>query len=138
MHKRPRLLRSWAGLTAPPSDPSFSQKATSYSKAEASQIFQGKVSEEVFEKRKALCMECPARVNVKPETESIGWCKGGCGCTIGSTRAALSQKLYMPNISCPLKKFGPEQGSGFNIKDAINSVTGIATAIQETITDKDK
>lgn len=138
MYERPKLLRSWSGITAPPKEPSFSEKAISYGKAEASQMLHGKVSDDIFNKRKELCMACHARVNPKPDEESIGWCKGGCGCTIGNTRAALSQKLYMPNITCPLKKFGPEKGSGFNINSAIDSISGIATSIQQTITDKDK
>lgn len=137
-YERPRLLRSWSGITAPPKNPSFSEKVVSYGKAEASQMLHGKVSADIFNKRKELCMTCNARVNPKPEEESIGWCKGGCGCAIGSKRAALSEKLYMPNITCPLKKFGPEKGSGFTIESTIDSISGIVTSIQQTINDKDK
>ena len=116
-----------------PRDPSFFEKALSYSKAEISQFAGGKVSEEVFNKRKELCMSCDYRVNVAQQVEPIGWCKGGCGCKIGNPRSSLSQKLYMPTLSCPLKKFGPEKGEGFNITDALDSVKGVVTAVTETL-----
>lgn len=114
-------------------EPSFLQKAKSYIKAETSQLIQGKVSEEIYNKRKKLCIACHYKLNPKPDEEEIGWCKGGCGCKVGNPRAALSEKLYMPSISCPLKKFGPEQGNGFNVEDAVNSLKGAATAIVNTI-----
>jgi len=117
----------------PPTTPTFAQKAMSYAKAEMSQMFSGKVSNEVYEKRKAICLSCDYKTNPSPDTESIGWCKGGCGCKVGNPRAALSQKLYMPALKCPLKKFGQEKGEGFNIADAVDSVKGAATAINETL-----
>jgi hypothetical protein len=107
-----------------------------YIKAETSQMIQGKVSDEVFEKRKQICMSCDKRQNINPETESIGWCNA-CGCG-WKTRAALSQKLYIPTISCPLKKFGPELGSGFNLKSAAESISGIVTSIKQTLNSNDK
>lgn len=112
---------------------SFLQKAISYGKAEASQFINGKVSEEIYNKRKEICLGCDYKLNPVPEAEPIGWCKGGCGCKVGNPRAALSQKLYMPTITCPLKKFGPEVGQGFNISDAVDSIKGAATSINETI-----
>jgi hypothetical protein len=120
--------------------PLTAKKAASYLKAESSQIFGGRVSEEVFEKRKTFCLSCEKRVNPEPQNESIGWCQT-CGCGVNK-RAALSQKLYMPTISCPLNKFGPEKGEGFSVSDAKNAVEGIissvASIIKETNTDKDK
>lgn len=113
----------------------FGTKVSSYTKAEVSQFTQGKVSEEIFNKRKDFCMSCERRKNPHPEGESIGWCTN-CGCGI-TPRAALSQKLYIPTISCPLNKFGPERGEGFNTKDAIDSVKGIATSVK-TLFEKDK
>ena len=110
-------------------------KIKSYAKAEVSQFTQGKVSEEMFNKRKDFCMSCERRTNPHPEGESIGWCTN-CGCGI-TPRAALSQKLYIPTISCPLQKFGPEKGEGFNAKDAIDSVKGIATSVK-SLFEKDK
>lgn len=112
------------------------EQTRKYIKAETSQIVSGKVSEEVFEKRKEACLSCDKRKNIHPETESIGWCTA-CGCG-WKTRAALSQKLYIPTISCPLNKFGPEKGSGFNIKAAAEGIAGIATTITQAITKDDK
>lgn len=120
-------------LIPKPKPPSLIKKAVSYAKAETSQMFNGKVSEEIYNKRKDICISCDYKVNPLPETEPIGWCKGGCGCKIGNPRAGLSQKLYMPTVTCPLKKFGPETGAGFKVADAIDSVKGIATAINETL-----
>lgn len=117
---------------------SFAEKAASYGAAEASQMLQGKVSEEVFEKRKSFCMACEYRVNEsKNGPDSIGWCKGGCGCSVGNPRAALSQKLYMPTLSCPKKRFGPEKGEGFNVSDAVDSVKGIMNSVKNLF-EKDK
>lgn len=110
-------------------------KIKSYAKAEVSQLTQGKVSEEIFNKRKDFCMSCERRTNPHPEGESIGWCTN-CGCGI-TPRAALSQKLYIPTISCPLNKFGPEKGEGFNTKDAIDSVKGVVNSVK-SLFEKDK
>lgn len=116
----------------------FAEKAKSYAAAEASQMLQGKVSQEAFEKRKAICMSCEYRVAfAKEHKDEIGWCKGGCGCSVGNPRAALSQKLYMPTLSCPKNKFGPEKGEGFNISDAADSVKGIITSVKNLF-EKDK
>ena len=114
-------------------EPSLFTKVVNYTKAETSQLLNGKVSDEIYNKRKDICISCDYKTNPDPTIESIGWCKGGCGCKLGNPRAALSQKLYMPNLSCPLKKFGSEVGTGFNISDAVDSVKGAATAINETI-----
>jgi hypothetical protein len=106
----------------------FLKNAISYTKTEGSQFLSGKVSPEIFEKRKALCMECPRRMNPTPNTEQIGWC-ATCGCSAKNPRAALSNKLWMPNLICPLKKFAQETGEGFNINDAANSVKGAIQSV---------
>lgn len=117
---------------------SFVEKAKSYASAETSQMVQGKVSKKVFEKRKNICMSCEYRVPIaKEKKDEIGWCKGGCGCTVGNPRAALSQKLYMPTLSCPKGKFGPDTGEGFSISDAVDSVKGIITSVKNLF-EKDK
>jgi len=117
---------------------SFVEKAKSYVRAEASQAFSGKVTDEVYEKRKEICMRCEYRVNnIKHLTDDIGWCKGGCGCAVGNPRSALSQKLYMPSLLCPKGKFGIETGKGFNVKDATDSVKGVMTSVKN-IFEKDK
>jgi hypothetical protein len=99
-------------------------------KAETSQLIEGKVSEEIFEKRKAICISCQFLVKTaKNAKDSIGWCKGGCGCTVGNPRAALSQKLYMPSLSCPKGKFKKEEGKGFNAEDAKDSANGFIQSV---------
>jgi hypothetical protein len=119
-------------------EPTFTEKAKSYIKAETSQAITGKVSQEVFEKRKAICMSCEHRIEQhKTFKDSIGWCKGGCGCSLGNQRAALSQKLYMPTLSCPKGKFGKEKGEGFNIGDAADSIKGVITSVKNLF-EKDK
>lgn len=110
-------------------EPKLKEKAISYVKAETSQIVQGRVSKKVFEKRKKICLECKFLKN-KDNGDSIGWCSGGCGCSVGNPRAALSQKLYMPSISCPKGKFGREQGNGSNVNDILDSVKGILTSVK--------
>jgi hypothetical protein len=117
-------------------DQSFLSKAAQYSKIEGSQLLTGKVSEEVFEKRKALCMSCPRRNNFKPDSESIGWCSS-CGCSAKNPRAALSHKLWMPDLECPLKKFPKEVGEGFNATDALDSVKGIIQSVGDLFKKKD-
>lgn len=106
----------------------FMDKAKSYTKAEASQMFNGKVSEEIYNKRKQICLGCPKKSNHSPQTEEIGWCLS-CGCNSKNPRAALSNKLWMPSLECPLKKFGKEVGTGFNASDAIDSVKGAMQSI---------
>lgn len=131
----PEIKSSISKLTISAPKKINSKKIKDYTKAEVSQFTQGKVSEEIFNKRKDFCMSCERRTNPHPEGESIGWCTN-CGCGI-TPRAALSQKLYIPTISCPLNKFGPEKGEGFNAKDAIDSVKGIATSVK-SLFEKDK
>ena len=106
------------------------KKIFSYLKAEFSQAFKGKVTKKIFIKRKELCLSCDKLKKLNNSKETIGWCGGGCGCNVGAPRAALSQKLYMPNISCPLNKFGPEKGSGINLNDFKNSVFNIIKVLK--------
>lgn len=111
-----------------PTKKTFLEKTKQYAMTESSQFIEGKVSEEVFEKRKVLCMECPRRKNPTPESEPIGWC-ATCGCSAKNPRAALSNKLWMPNLVCPLNKFPQEKGEGFNVGDAVNSVKGAMQSV---------
>lgn len=118
-------------------DPSFAEKTKNYIKAEMSQAVSGKVSKEIFEKRKDICMNCEYRVpSAGAAKDPIGWCKGGCGCSVGNPRAALSQKLYMPSLSCPRGKFGVEEGQGFNVKDATDSLKGIVKSVKNLFEEK--
>lgn len=105
-----------------------------YTKAEFSQVMGGKVSPEIFEHRKEICMGCDRRDNHDPANESIGWC-GACGCGSAS-RAALSKKLQMPKTKCPLNKFGEAQGTGFNVVDAMDSAKGITKSVIDLIDPK--
>lgn len=119
-------------------DPSFKEKVKNYAKAETSQMFSGKVSDQIFEKRKQICLSCEFLTKeAKNITDEIGWCKGGCGCVVGNPRAALSQKLYMPTLSCPKGKFGIEKGTGFNVTDAVDSAKGIIKSVKNLF-EKDK
>jgi hypothetical protein len=117
--------------------PSFIKKTINYAKAETSQIVSGKVSEDIFENRKKICMSCEHLTNPKPDVDPIGWCKGGCGCVVGNPRAGLSQKLYIPSVSCPKNKWGTEKGEGFKISDSLDSIKGIATSVKNLF-EKDK
>lgn len=121
-------------LTIAKKDPkTFTQKAKSYVKAEASQILEGTVDDEIYSERKAECLNCPANVRESSgQTDEVGWCKS-CGCGLGSDRARLSKKLRMPNIICPKGKFGPAAGKGFNVVDAVDSVKGAIKIIKKAI-----
>jgi hypothetical protein len=118
---------------------SFLEKTTTYLKAESSQATQGKISKENFEKRKEICLKCEYRANDivqkngQPLHDTIGWCKGGCGCTVGNPRAALSEKLYMPTLRCPKGKFAEEKGEGFKVEDTIDSVKGIIKSVKNLL-----
>jgi hypothetical protein len=103
----------------------------SYLKAEWSLIRQGRVSNKIFNKRKNICSSCDKLKNPHTDKENLGWCGGGCGCQIGNPRAALSQKLYMPTLSCPINKFGPEKGSGINWSDIKNALNGLMISLKQ-------
>jgi hypothetical protein len=135
--KREAIVGITVKQTEQINSPSVAEKTINYTKAEISQMFSGKVSEEIFQKRKDICLSCEYRVNPNPELESIGWCKGGCGCVVGNPRAGLSQKLYMPSVSCPKKKWGIEKGDGFKVADTLDSIKGVATSVKNLF-EKDK
>ena len=120
---------------AQPQSQNFNEQVKSYASAESSQFIQGKVSQEVFDKRKQHCLNCHLRKNVNPKVDEIGWC-GGCGCSSTNPRAGLSQKLWMPSLKCPLNKFGEEKGEGFNLKDAKDTVTGVIQSVTDLLKNK--
>lgn len=109
----------------------------SYVKAESSQFLHGKVSDEIYNERKNICLSCPQLSNnVNEKTDEVGWCKS-CGCGIGSDRARLSVKLKMPSLNCPLGKFKHALGTGFTIESAVDSLGGAFSMVKKTITQKD-
>lgn len=86
-----------------------------YLKAEISLHLKGPVSNEVYERRTAICMGCSERRNPESKKDRIGYCNA-CGCGTGK-RAALSVKLKMPESSCPLSLWSSTEG----VKDGIRS-----------------
>ena len=79
-----------------------------YLKAEQSLATQGPVSLTVFEERKAICGECPHRKTHEQIPDELGFCtKCGCG---ANPRARLTNKIKMPQTSCPLDKWGTSTG----------------------------
>lgn len=110
-----------------------SKNIASYATAEFSQFMQGKVDDEIYNERKEKCMNCPSRVNnVSNKTDEIGWCNS-CGCGLGNDNAKLSIKLRKPALFCPLGKFQPAMGMGFNISDAVDSITGAFKVVKKAI-----
>ena len=78
------------------------QKAMSWAKAEVSLVFQGPVSDSVYEARLLACSKCEFR---KPTSNGVGlgFCtKCGCG---DSPRAELTVKGRMPKATCPLERW---------------------------------
>jgi hypothetical protein len=124
----------FTNITVRKTDSSFSiDKAKKYISAEASQILQGKVDDEIYDLRKTQCMGCQFRVNnISTVSDEIGWCTS-CGCGIGSERTKLSVKLRMPALICPKGKFGAAMGNGFKISDATDSVKGIVSMIKNIV-----
>lgn len=105
----------------------------SYANAELSQFIQGKVDDEIYNERKEKCMGCPSRVNnVNNKTDEIGWCNS-CGCGLGNDNSKLSIKLRKPSLFCPRGKFQPAMGAGFNISDAVDSITGAFKVVKKAI-----
>tara|TARA_R110002051_G_scaffold320029_1_gene404786 strand:- start:40 stop:459 length:420 start_codon:yes stop_codon:yes gene_type:complete len=82
------------------------QQAFSYTRAEASKLLEGAVTEEIYGLRKSICMSCDHRKD-SPEDE-IGFCKS-CGCG-ENQRSKLTVKLTMPKVKCPLNKWGTSKG----------------------------
>ena len=87
----------------------FSLKnVVSYLRAEQSLATQGPVSLKVFEERKKICGECPHRKTHDKIPDPLGFCtKCGCG---ANPRARLTNKIKMPQTSCPLNKWGTSTG----------------------------
>tara|TARA_R110002012_G_scaffold179281_3_gene344870 strand:- start:1708 stop:2418 length:711 start_codon:yes stop_codon:yes gene_type:complete len=80
----------------------------SYVKAEQSLATQGPVSLTVYEERKKICGECPHRKTNEKVPDPLGFCtKCGCG---ANPRARLTNKIKMPQTSCPLDKWGTSTG----------------------------
>jgi len=105
----------------------FASKAGAYLAAEAQLAAQGPASAEDYAARVAICMGCDGRVDVMETlTDSVGFCTR-CGCT--SKRAALSVKLTMPTISCPLGKFAAVQGTGATVAGALGAVAGVIGSV---------
>ncbi len=109
------------------------KNVSNYLNAESSQLLQGQVPDDVYEKRKQFCMGCEYKVNnINNRSDEIGWCTS-CGCGIGTERTKLSIKLKMPALFCPKGKFNSEFGKGFNFKDANNALKGVVSTIKNLI-----
>ena len=79
-----------------------------YLRAEQSLATQGPVSLTVFEERKKICGECPHRKTHEQIPDPLGFCtKCGCG---ANPRARLTNKIKMPQTSCPLGKWDTSTG----------------------------
>ena len=85
------------------------QKAASWIKAEASQIVEGPLDDERYQKRIDTCLACP-RLQRSEEPGKVGWCKS-CGCG-QNVRAELTVKARMPKATCPVNAWdkGDTQG----------------------------
>lgn len=105
-------------------------KAVQYLKAEANHALNGPAPAEVVEARKAACRSCEHRVDsLEDNTDpgGIGFCtKCGCG---GSRRAALSVKLTMASVSCPVGKFQPVTGVGGTVESVMQALKGLAMSV---------
>jgi hypothetical protein len=82
----------------------------SYFRAQKSILGEGKVSLQVFEKRKSICRECPNRQHVDGYSDELGFCTS-CGCG-ANPKAQLTVKLQIPKTSCPLGKWDESVGTG--------------------------
>lgn len=74
------------------------KKAKSWIVAEASKVFQGPVTDKVFERRLETCNACEHLERSSVEGQ-LGWCKA-CGCG-RNARAELTVKGRMPKATCP-------------------------------------
>ena len=105
---------------------SFFKKAKLYFIAELYNIINGQVMKEIFEKRKSECLKCEGRTEImegKTDPGGIGFCSL-CGCG-ASKRAALSVKLSIGGITCPLNKWEPVQGTEWSLKNVYITIFGI-------------
>ena len=101
-------------------------KVVKYLNFEYSNIKEGKVSDEIFNKRKEICLSCPSLVKL-PDSE-LGFCKS-CGCG-ANPRARLAVKLTVAGTDCPLKKWGKEKASVRNTFENIReSFLGICVTV---------
>jgi hypothetical protein len=96
-----------------------------YIKFEISNIKKGKVTNDVFETRKAICLSCPSLL--KSEKDSIGFCNS-CGCGL-NPRAKMSVKLTVSGSECPLKKWGKSDSVEFSWKNIVDSCIGICQTL---------
>ena len=107
-----------------------------YLQIEASNILEGRVSEEVENARKAICEQCNLRLPVIRDTraaDGFGWCSA---CTCGATqRALLLTKIQMPKSRCPLTpaKWTEANGTGATAQDAISAVKGVTETIKNKL-----
>lgn len=75
-----------------------------YLTAELSLKLFGPVKDSVFEDRREQCMTCPSRFESTKIKDDIGFCKS-CSCGV-TEKARLSKKLTMPEVSCPIGRWG--------------------------------
>tara|TARA_R100000008_G_C3557587_1_gene154126 strand:- start:222 stop:974 length:753 start_codon:yes stop_codon:yes gene_type:complete len=107
--KRPRQPKAPEVMSKEEQKTKFSLKnIVNYFKAEQSLATQGPVSLTVYEERKKICGECPHRKTHAKIPDPLGFCtKCGCG---ANPRARLTNKIKMPQTSCPLDKWGKSTG----------------------------
>lgn len=105
----PRTYSEPEQMTMEEQKPKFSVKnMVNYLKAEQSLATQGPVSLKVYEERKKICGECPHRKMHDKVPDPLGFCtKCGCG---ANPRARLTNKIKMPQTSCPLGKWDTSTG----------------------------
>jgi len=77
------------------------KKATSWLRAEASVVTEGKLNDDAFNARMAACAACEHLD--KRDAPLVGFCKA-CGCGTNS-RAELTVKGRMPKATCPKGKW---------------------------------
>ena len=93
---RTSLPNPWGidGFTKPTKSNIF-KKILRYLKAEASLLFEGKVSKRIFKQRMNTCRTCEHLVKSDDEVGHCGVCGGGM-----NRRAVLTVKGRMPNAEC--------------------------------------
>ena len=101
-------------------------KLFKYLNFELSNIKDGKVSDEIFNKRKEICLSCPS-LGKLPDSE-LGFCNS-CGCG-ANPRARLDVKLTVAGTECPLNKWGREKASKKKtISNICESLLGICQTL---------
>lgn len=107
-----------------------SSPAAAYAAAELKHATEGPASAADYETRKAACVTCEARtleLQGKADAGGLGFCTK-CGCGAGP-RAALSVKLTIAGASCPLKKWGPVDGTGATLAAATDAAIGFLSTL---------